>query len=105
MIKRNLFFGRTRVVCPRLNLEIDRLVQNNLGVTPAKMLELTKAGVPISPANLGLTYQDGVSKLDFVPPLEYQRGIDIGQLWEARQDSRDKFRKAYSKVVAEKGVE
>lgn len=104
MIKTNIFKPMNRIAKARFNFSTDRPVQSGLGVTPAKMLELTKAGVPISPANLGLTYQDGVNKLDFVPPLEYQRGIDIGQLWEARQDSRDKFRKAYAKVV-EKGVE
>lgn len=103
MIKSNIFKSLNRISKARFNSSIDRPVQNNLGVTPAKMLELTKAGVPISPANLGLTFQEGVNKLDFVPPLEYQRGIDIGQLWEARQDSRDKFRKAYAKVV-EKGA-
>lgn len=99
MILRNVFLSRTKVSRPRFNVLTDRPVQSGLGVTPSQMLELTKRGVPISPANLGLTYQEGVSRLDFTPPLEYQRGIDIGALWEARQDSREKFRKAYSAVL------
>lgn len=98
MIKRFISTRKSVYSICRFNEATDRPVQSNLAVTPAKMLEMTKRGIPISPANLGIMYQEGVSKLDFTPPLEYHRGIDIGQLWEARQDSREKFRKAYNEV-------
>lgn len=83
----------------------DQPVQGGLCVTPAQMLEMTRRGIPITPQNLGLVYQEGVSKLDFEPPLEYQRGVDIGTMWEAKQDMRRKFRDAVGKLDLQKGGE
>lgn len=72
----------------------DEPVQNGLAVTPSQMLELSQRGIPVAPNNLGLGYQEGVSDLDFEPPLNYRRGIDIGDLYEAREDIKSKIRKA-----------
>lgn len=68
------------------------IVQNGLAVTPSEMLELTNRGVPISPNNLGVIYEEGSSNLDFEPPLEHQRGIDITDMWEHREDVKSKMK-------------
>lgn len=67
-------------------------VQNGLAMTPAQMYDMAMKGLPISTQNLGITYDEGYSNLDFTPPLEYQRGIDLGDLYEARMDAKQKLR-------------
>lgn len=82
------------VNCRRFDDE--EIVQNGLAVTPSQMLELAQKGVPISPNNLGLGFEEGVSDLDFEPPLNYRRGVDLGDLFEAREDVKSKVKKAVS---------
>lgn len=79
------------------------VVQNGLAVTPAQMADLAAHGVPITPQNLGLGYQEGVSRLDYEPPLEYQRGIDMADLWDIRQNVKDKVRNAKKAAQQQKG--
>lgn len=76
-------------------------VQNGLSLTPEQMGEMASKGVPISTANLGVGYQDGVSKLDFQPPLEYTRGIDMNDLWQANKDVSAKLKKNLSNLKTE----
>lgn len=73
-------------------------VQNGLALTPAQMSDLMQRGLPISSANLGLQYEEGVSHLDFEPPLEHRRGVDINDMYEAREDVRSRFAAAYRKM-------
>lgn len=80
-------------------------VQSGLAVTPAQMLDLTARGIPISPANLGLQYDSGYSDLDFNTPLEYTRGVDIGQLWEERENAKQRIKlglKKHAEMLAGK---
>ena len=72
--------------------EFEDPVQNGLAITPAQMLDLTNRGIPVSPSNLGLEYDDGYSELEFDVPSEHVRGIDMADLWEQREDMRDKMR-------------
>lgn len=91
---------RTRIkVTNARRKDYERVVQNGLAVTPSDMQVLAAKGIPVSPQNLGLGYQDGVSKLDFQPPIEYTRGVDINDLWEARQQVKDKVRRAKGKLT------
>lgn len=71
----------------------EQKVQRDLAVTPSQMQELARQGIPISTQNLGLGYQDGVSTLDFTPPPEYQRGVDMNDLWNLRNDIKGKVRR------------
>lgn len=87
--------------CKRKNNE--RVVQNDLAVTPTQMADLASKGVPIAPQNLGLGYQEGVSSLDYQPPLEHIRGIDIAELWESREQVKDKVRNAKKAAQQQKG--
>lgn len=68
------------------------IVQNGLAVTPRDMLNMTLNGIPISPSNLGLQFDEGYSKLDFEPPLHTQRGVDISDMWEQREDFKGKLK-------------
>ena len=68
------------------------IVQNGLAVTPSQMMELTNRGVPISPSNLGVIYDEGTSNLDFEPTMENLRGIDITDMWEHREDVKHKMK-------------
>lgn len=71
--------------------ESDRVVQSGLAMRPKDMLELSERGIPITTRNLGVEYEEGMSKLDFDPPMEHRRGIDIADMWEHRQDMRRKI--------------
>lgn len=71
----------------------EQSVENGLAMTPAQMYDMAKRGLPITTQNLGITYDEGVSSLDFTPPLEHRRGIDFGDLYEARHDAKAKLRK------------
>lgn len=70
------------------------IVQNNLAVTPADMMRMTELGKPISTQILGAEYYDGRDKLDFECNLEYRRGVDINDMWNAQHDGKDKVKKA-----------
>lgn len=75
-------------------------VQSNLSITPSKMLEMAEKGIPVSSQLSGLSFEEGVSKLDFEPPLEHRRGVDMADLWEAREDLKVKVQKAKQRVAS-----
>lgn len=68
-------------------------VENGLAMTPAQMFDMAQRGLPITTQNLGVTYDEGYSNLDFTPPAEYRRGVDLGDLYEMRMDAKSKLRK------------
>lgn len=78
-------------VCRRFDDEQE--VQNGLSMTPSQMFDMAQKGLPITTRNLGVTYDEGYNDLEFDPPMEYRRGIDVGDLYEARHDVKTKFRK------------
>lgn len=92
MVNRYVSVSRDRFSLPRRR-DDEEPVRNDLAVTPSKMLELVDLNVPISSQNAGLTFDEGYGKLDFDPPAEYTRGVDIGDLWELRMSVKDKFRR------------
>lgn len=69
-------------------------VIDGLSISPYQMMEMAKEGTPISTSNLGLTFDEGFSELDFQPDLEHRRGVDIADMWNAQQDFKSKVRKA-----------
>ncbi len=87
-------------------------VQSDLSYTPADMLKASKDGRAVSPANLSEQFfspTDNTAYNDFSVNPEYQRGVDINDLWERSQASKKKIRKAYSDgsfkpVTNQKGV-
>lgn len=91
MIKRYLErnCSAQNVTCKRTVEDVP--VEDGLAMTPAQMNQLMQQGIPIASANLGLQYEEGVSELDFEPPLEHRRGIDINDMYESRQHIRKKF--------------
>lgn len=68
-------------------------VQNGLAMTPSQMFDMAQRGLPITTQNLGVTYDEGYSNLDFTPPAEFRRGVDLGDLYEMRMDAKSKLRK------------
>lgn len=75
--------------------------QNGLAVTPSQMLEMAEAGIPISSVTAESLYDDGKRTLDFEPPLDRIRGVDLCDLWENDQDIRHKMRKLHQMKGAE----
>lgn len=71
----------------------ETIVQSGLAVTPAQMLEMAQAGIPISSVNADHMYRDGYRDPGDVPTLDMQRGVDIGDLWENHMSLREKMRK------------
>lgn len=74
--------------------EEDVPVQSGLALTPSQMMEMANHGVPISTQQLGNQYIDGKPNPSFDIPLDQQRGIDIGDIWQAAQTSKKKIRSA-----------
>lgn len=90
MITRYLTKCRDRFVAPQRR-ENEPIVQNGLAITPTDMYELQQKGIPISVPSLGELYDEGYSNLDFTPPLEYTRGVDLNDLYEAGQKGRERL--------------
>lgn len=82
----------------------DLPVQSGLAVTPRQMMEMAEQGIPISSVNAEFMYDDGTRTLAFEPPLERQRRVELGDLWENEMDTRKKTKKLYD-LHAEKGGE
>lgn len=72
-------------------------VVNDLAVTPADMHQMTARGIPISAQNESLFY-DGDTLSSVELDLEYRRGIDVNDLWDAEKDSRSKILSLRNKV-------
>lgn len=100
MIGRYLKTREDRFSSP-ITREYEDKVQNGLAITPSKMQEMALRGIPVSTSNLGLGYEDGYSELDFTPPAEHQRGVDMSDLWELRQSSKKRLRTGVNKAKSE----
>lgn len=81
--------------CKRHEFEQD--VISGLSITPARMQALTRDGVPINTQANAMTFDDGYRTLEFEPPADLQRGVDIAELWEQGRDIKDKVKKYYQK--------
>lgn len=70
-------------------------VQDNLALTPSQMNIMAKSGTPISTQVLGADhFDDGVEGSLSDVPLEYQRGIDVSDIYDYQQRSRAAVRAA-----------
>lgn len=70
-------------------------VQRGLAVTPRQMMEMAEQGIPISSVNAEWMYDDGMRNLEFEPPMERQRRVELGDLWETQQDVKKKTKKLF----------
>lgn len=72
-------------------------VRGDLAYTPAQMYEAAKAGVPISSQNISqLPTDDFTDEESWIVPVEYRRGQDIADIWNAQRDARAKIVAAYN---------
>jgi hypothetical protein len=61
------------------------------------MYEAAKAGVPISSQNISqLPSDDFTDEESWIVPVEYRRGQDIADIWNAQRDARAKIVAAYN---------
>lgn len=101
-------FGRYSTVtrrCDCRNKSDETDVNSRLAITPAQMMQMTNAGRAVSMASMdSFAYFDNAPSVDDMP-LEYTRGIDENQLWDASIASKRKFKKFQQeqKTAAEKG--
>lgn len=75
-------------------------VQDGLAVTPSQMEELVRRGIPVSTANLGNEFYDGLPNNDFYVAPMYQRGVDMADLWNTANDSKERITKGMKQVRA-----
>lgn len=72
-------------------------VRGDLSYTPTQMYEAAKAGVPISTQNISqLPSNDFTDEESWIVPIEYRRGQDIADIWNAQRDARAKIVAAYN---------
>lgn len=88
-------YSNTYCTCIRKPGEIP--VRGDLAYTPSQMYEAAKAGVPISAQNISqLPSDDFIDENSWVVPIEYRRGQDIADVWNAQRDARAKIVAAYN---------
>lgn len=75
-------------------------VQNGLTVTPAQMAELSAQGIPIGTQQLQGIYEDKVDGRSYDVSPENLRGVDMNDLWNMRQDTKNKLRNLKKRVDA-----
>ena len=68
-------------------------VQSGLAYTPSQMFQMAQEGIPVSTQSVALkgSFDEGYRDLDFEPPLQYQRHVDLAELWEKSMDARTKI--------------
>lgn len=78
----------------------EEAVQDNLAYTPSQMMQLAADGIPVSTQSVAaLSFDDGTRKLDFEPLMEFRRGVEMTDLWEARQDVKAKMKEKMKKPI------
>ncbi|QCS36432.1 hypothetical protein [Capybara microvirus Cap3_SP_374] len=70
----------------------DIMTQQGLAMTPSEMAALVEKGIPISPNNTLLQFQEGTTNVDFNLPIDQLRGTDINDAWNAQNEATDKLR-------------
>lgn len=76
----------------------EEIVQNGLALTPSEILKMAENGIPASSAN-NPNLIDGTPDNNWVVPLEERRGIDMNDLWNERQDIKQRLSSAHSSAV------
>lgn len=74
--------------------DIDVPVSQHAAYDLSTMADMVKNGVAISTSNMDSQYFDGTDTSSFNLPLEFQRGVDINDAWNASKDSKHKLSKA-----------
>lgn len=75
------------------------IVQPDLALTPAQMMDMQSRGIPINLGNASL-FSDGSPNPSFDIPIAEQRGIDIAEVWSLEKLSRKNIRTAYQNDVS-----
>lgn len=90
---------KSRVINRTCNYSGSKIAQG-LSLTPHQMLTMTREGIAVSPQNLDATgFFDGIKDVTFDVPIEQRRGVDMADLWEARQETFGQIRKAHKKQL------
>lgn len=72
----------------------EQIVQSGLALTPADVLRAAEQGIPVSSSSSS-NFIDGQPNPSWDIPLDEQRGIDIGHLWQEQMNAKKKFRAAH----------
>lgn len=90
------YYSRQRVhtCCPRRQSD-EVAPQDGLAYTVSDMASMLNSGMPISSQNMQLQATQGSNNPSWDVPLEYRRGVDVSEIWEAQQDSRHRVAKYY----------
>lgn len=73
--------------------EDDILTIPDLAMTPAQMMSLAENGIPISNQHLNNEYYDGDVNISDDIPLDRQRGVDVNEMWNKKQDVKKALKK------------
>lgn len=76
----------------------DPIVQNGLSISPREMMDLTRQGFAIGAQNARML-QEVKSMAVGEVPLEFRRGFDMADGYQAQQSVRDKARQVRSKLM------
>jgi hypothetical protein len=84
--------NRVRVaICTRTKQDLP--VQNDLALTPAKVLEMAEKGIPVSAQASVDNFYDGEQNVSWdALSLDEQRGVDIVDMWNAEKDIKGRIK-------------
>lgn len=81
--------------------EDEDVVQNGLAMTPAQAMELVERGIPISNSNLQVMEIYKTGDKDFTVPMEFQRGVDMADMYQHRKEVTSKVKHGYDTAIAD----
>lgn len=80
-------------------------VQQDLAMTPSQMDVMRRKGVPISQSNLDGMFYEGDTNSSMDVPLDMQRGVDLGMLWQESKEAGSKLAKSRKRAsILEKNL-
>ena len=75
-------------------------VRNGLAVTPAQVLKLAEAGLPVS-AQLQYQMVEGHTGSDWNIGADERRGVDMAQVWQEQKSARKRLKAGAAAAVVE----
>lgn len=90
-----------RFSCAPKRKDGELVVKNGLAITPQKMFEMAKRGIPVTTANAADMEKFGEANPSWEIPIDRVRGVDVATMWEQSSVIRNKLQNNYRTKVKE----
>lgn len=93
------FSDRPRVLVDTQLNDHEHPVQAGLAIPPSEIDRMRMQGIPVSSSNLEYMYYDGVPDPSFDLPIDFHRGIDAADVWNASKIAQRNVSRAKKKMA------